>query len=135
MMKITRREAIRLGLVGTGTLISPFGLPDKAQAAAMSACEHPSLSGVQTTPFSPQIDRFKAPLKILQPLEPKLRKEAGTGTDYYEITMHKERVAVVFDEQEQPLNFAEFWTYNGSIPGPLIRQSYPVSPQFALTIY
>jgi spore coat protein A, manganese oxidase len=122
MMKITRREAIRLGLVGTGTLISPFGLPDKAQAAAMSACEHPSLSGVQTTPFSPQIDRFKAPLKILQPLKPKLSKEAGTGTDYYEITMQKERVAVVFDEQEQPLKFAEFWTYNGSIPGPLIRQ-------------
>jgi spore coat protein A, manganese oxidase len=121
-MKITRREAIRLGIVGTGTLISPFGLPDKAQAATMSACEHPSLSGVQNTPFSPQIDRFKAPLKILQPLDPKLRKEAGEGTDYYEITMQKQRVAVVFDENEQPLNFAEFWTYNGSIPGPLIRQ-------------
>jgi spore coat protein A, manganese oxidase len=122
MMKITRREAIRLGLVGTGTLISPFGLADKAQAATTNACEHPSVSGVQTTPFSPQIDRFKAPLKILQPLEPKLRKETGAGTDYYEITMQKQRLPMVFDENEQPLNFAEFWTYNGSIPGPLIRQ-------------
>jgi spore coat protein A, manganese oxidase len=121
-MKITRREAIRLGLMGTGTLVAPFGWSDKSQAATMSACEHPSLSEVQNTPFSPQIDRFKAPLKILQPLEPKLSKEAGAGTDYYEITMQKERLGVVFDENEQPLNFAEFWTYNGSIPGPLIRQ-------------
>ncbi|MGL5832770.1 MAG: multicopper oxidase family protein [Waterburya sp.] len=123
MMKLSRREALKLGIVGTGTLISPFGLPSNAQAAEMTSCEHQSSpSGVQTTPFSPQIERFKAPLKILQPLEPKLRKEVGDGTDYYEITMEKQRIGVVFDQNEQPLHFAEFWTYDNSIPGPLIRQ-------------
>jgi spore coat protein A, manganese oxidase len=124
MMKITRREAIRLGIIGTGTLISPFGLSDKAQAAA-TVCEPNILPTGKPAPFSPCIDRFRAPLKILQPLEPKLRKEASGesfATDYYEITMQKQRVGVVFDENEKPLHFAEFWTYNDSIPGPLIRQ-------------
>lgn len=31
-MKITRREAIKLGLAGSGVLLSPFGFPDIAEA-------------------------------------------------------------------------------------------------------
>jgi spore coat protein A, manganese oxidase len=124
-MKLTRREALKLGVTGTGILLSPFGLQEAAQAAERAGCQDPAQSDPQLTPFSPHIDKFQAPLQILKPLEPTLRKEASgdrPATDYYEITMQKQRLGVVFDAQGKPLKFAEFWTYNGSIPGPLIRQ-------------
>jgi spore coat protein A, manganese oxidase len=125
-MKITRRKALKLGLMGTGTLLSPFGVSGAAQADETPPCLKAELPfTTKPSPFSPLIDRFKAPLYIPKPLEPKLRQEAKgdqPAIDYYEITMQKQPLGVVFDEKETPLKFAEFWTYNGTAPGSLIRQ-------------
>lgn len=124
-MKLTRRETLKLGMTGASVLISPFGLQATAQAAETSTCRDPAQSDPILTPFSPHIDKFQAPLQILKPLEPSLRKEASgdrPATDYYDITMQKQRLGVAFDAQGNPLKFAEFWTYNGTVPGPLIRQ-------------
>jgi spore coat protein A, manganese oxidase len=125
-MKLTRREAIRLGMTGTGLLLSTFGLQDAAQAAETQCNQTHALSDPRQKTLSPPIDhKFQAPLQILEPLKPTLKKEASgdrPATDYYEITMQKQRLGVVFDAQGNPIKFAEFWTYNGSMPGPLIRQ-------------
>jgi spore coat protein A, manganese oxidase len=124
-MKITRRKALRLGLAGTGSLLSPFGLPDPAQAAAANCARSPLPPSATNQALSPQIPRFQAPLFVPQPLQPSLQREASgdrPAMDYYEITMKKQRLGVVFDSAGQPLKFAEFWTYNGTVPGPLIYQ-------------
>lgn len=105
-MKITRREAIKLGLVGGGTLLSPFGFPDLAQAQ-----------------FSPQIPRFKQSFRIpdeLKPVRSGITKDVNgkdTPTDYYQIVMKKCQVDIL------PGLKTDVWSYNGSIPGPTIRQN------------
>ncbi|MBD2578138.1 multicopper oxidase family protein [Oscillatoria sp. FACHB-1406] len=95
-MKLTRREAIRLGIVGGGGLLLPFGYQPPAQAQ-----------------FSPQVKRFDLPFRrppLLQPVR------SDDTTDYYEITMQKSRVEIL------PGKTTEIWGYNGMTPGPLIRQ-------------
>lgn len=125
-MNMTRRDALKLGLAGTGVLLSPFGLPRLAHAAETPPCDRTPLP-LRAFPsqLSPPIQRFKAPLHIPKALQPSLQREASgdrPAMDYYEITMQKQRLGVVFDEHENPLSFAEFWTYNGTVPGPLIEQ-------------
>jgi spore coat protein A, manganese oxidase len=134
-MKISRRQAIKLGIAGTGAIMSPCGWLDlSAEAAelcdpnklnqALEDCDKP-FDANQPQGISPSnFQKFQAPLNVLQPLKASLTKDRpdGTSTDYFEITMRKQRLGVVFDANGNPLTFADFWTYNGSIPGPLIRQ-------------
>jgi spore coat protein A, manganese oxidase len=95
-MKITRREAIKLGLAGGGVLLSPFGFPDIAEAQ-----------------LSPQIPRFQAPFRVPPVLKPVRSDET---TDYYEITMQKSAIEIL------PGIKTQIWSYNGISPGPTIRQ-------------
>jgi FtsP/CotA-like multicopper oxidase with cupredoxin domain len=99
-MKITRREAIKLGLVGSGTLLSPLGFPSIALAQ-----------------FSPQIQPFDLPFRTPPELKP-VRSDETTNppTDYYEIVMQKAEVEIL------PGRKTEIWGYNGITPGPTIRQ-------------
>lgn len=96
-MKLNRREILQLGLWGGSTFLMPF-IPQKPALAA---------------PFSPQIPRFKTPLPIPPVLSPKYVDET---TDYYEIELQKTRVKIL------PDTTTEVWSYNGSFPGPTIRQ-------------
>jgi spore coat protein A, manganese oxidase len=99
-MKITRRKAIEMGLAGGGSLLWFFRNPSPAWAQ-----------------FSPQIQRFQRPFRTPPLLEPVRRDERGDRpTDYYEIVMKKARVEILPGLQ------TEIWSYNGTIPGPLIRQ-------------
>lgn len=125
-MKMTRRDALKMGLAGTGALLPPLGLPDSAQAAEAD-CRDPLPKSPSIQPLSPLplIDaaKFKAPLaplSVLPALPPS--RDRPSSIDYYEITMQKARLGFLFDQDEKPLAFAEFWTYNGIVPGPLIRQ-------------
>ncbi|HEY9742235.1 MAG TPA: multicopper oxidase domain-containing protein [Coleofasciculaceae cyanobacterium] len=98
-MKITRREAIKLGLIGSGTLLLPLGSQRPAFAQ-----------------FSPQIKPFQVPFRTPPVLNP-VRSDATT--DYYEITMQKSQVEIL------PGLKTEIWGYNGITPGPTIRQMRP----------
>ncbi|HEY9660125.1 MAG TPA: hypothetical protein V6C65_16835 [Allocoleopsis sp.] len=70
-MDVTRREALKLGLLGTGVLLSALTPSEQAQAAEIGKCAKDILpANSQLPPLSPQIDRFKAPLFIPQPLQP-----------------------------------------------------------------
>lgn len=95
-MKITRREAIKLGLLGSSTLLSPLGFPDIALAQ-----------------FSPQIQPFQLPFRVPPVLKP---VRSDQTTDYYEITMQKSQVEIL------PGRSTPIWGYNGITPGPTIRQ-------------
>lgn len=95
-MKITRREAIKLGLLGGGSLLFPMGFPQPAFAQ-----------------LSPQIPRFQVPLHIPPVLQP-VRSDATT--DYYEMTLQKSQVEIL------PGLITTIWGYNGITPGPTIRQ-------------
>lgn len=95
-MKITRREAIKLGLMGGGVLLSPFGFP-----------------GIAVAQLSPQIPRFQSPLRIPPVLQPIRSDET---TDYYQIAVQKSWMEIL------PGLKTEIWSYNGITPGPTIRQ-------------
>jgi spore coat protein A, manganese oxidase len=120
-MKLTRREAIKLGLVSTGTLLSPWAIADTAEADCLyDIC---MVASDENLPPNPQrsalIDKFLEALPIPEPLA---KYSHNHGIDYYQVTMRKEKVTLGPPKEGRPPVRAEFWTYNGSIPGPLIRQ-------------
>ncbi|MDJ0737840.1 MAG: multicopper oxidase family protein [Nostocaceae cyanobacterium] len=95
-MKITRREAIKLGLAGGGVLLSPLAFPGIARAL-----------------LSPQIPRFQLPFQV-PPVLPPVRSDQTT--DYYEMTIKKDLWEIL------PGLKTEIWGYEGMFPGPIIRQ-------------
>jgi spore coat protein A, manganese oxidase len=94
-MQLTRREALKYGLIGGGTLLLPSGYQDRAIAASLS----------------PQIERFQLPFRTPPILQP-VRSDATF--DYYEITMQKAEVEIL------PGLKTAVWSYNGITPGPII---------------
>ncbi len=123
-MNITRREVLKLGLAGSSALLSNSGWVGTVQAQPLNqVCDKESLqSSSQTPTFSPQIleRRFEAGLPIPNALNPVLKKNE---IDYYEISMRKKRVEILPAKDGSPAITAEFWTYNDTVPGPLIRQT------------
>jgi FtsP/CotA-like multicopper oxidase with cupredoxin domain len=145
-MKLTRRKALKLGLTGSGMLLSPFALPKPSWAADLSKCKQPLPLITQTPPLSPQkITPFQQPLHIPEVLQPALKKsfprkifneatlnqcqsgkqESICATtpfqqefDYYEITMRKQPVELVPAQGGEPAINALFWLYQGNNPKP-----------------
>lgn len=137
-MKITRREAIRLGLIGGSVLLSPSGFA--APAAAAASCDRgicdrdPLPVKTQAPKLSPPLleRRFEAALPIPTPLSPSLSKTYQVTRrgityeqpiDYYEIAMRKQKVEILPAKGGKPAITSSFWTYNGMVPGPLIHQT------------
>jgi FtsP/CotA-like multicopper oxidase with cupredoxin domain len=101
-MKITRREALQIGLIGGSSLF-------------LACLERKPALAVQ---LSPQIPRFQLPFRRTPVLQPVRSDET---TDYYEITMQKTQVEIL------PGLMTEIWCYQGKntepgIVGPTIRQ-------------
>ncbi|HEY9826180.1 MAG TPA: multicopper oxidase family protein, partial [Stenomitos sp.] len=124
-MKITRRAALKLGLASAGTIVPSLVWPESAQADEILSCDRPlcthspESSSPLSSPNSPSIPRFQQPLPIPTALKP---TKVVNNTDYYEIVMQQRTLEIVPAQNGQPAIAAQFWTYNGSIPGPLIRQ-------------
>lgn len=133
-MNITRREALKLGLAGSGVFLATYGLTDSAQAATES-CSKEVLPLTTFPPkLSPQIleRRFEPELPVPQPLAPVLSKTYSVTRngntveqpiDYYEMTMRKQAVEILPAKDGKPAITTECWTYNGTSPGPLIHQT------------
>jgi FtsP/CotA-like multicopper oxidase with cupredoxin domain len=126
-MKLTRREALKLGLIGTGSLFSPIGLPNSALAQSTTGCpsrpremEPPILT---SPPFSPQFERFTLPFKRPPTLKP---FRSDDIRDYYTIRMQKVEMEIL------PNLKTQVWRYVGNpdpttpetdtLVGPVIRQ-------------
>lgn len=95
-MKLSRREAIKLGLIGGGSLLFAAGIQDRYLAQSTSS-----------------IEPFRVPLKIPPVLKP-IRSD--DTTDYYEVVAQKSSIEILPDLK------TEIWGYNGITPGPTIRQ-------------
>jgi FtsP/CotA-like multicopper oxidase with cupredoxin domain len=136
-MNISRREALRLGLMGSSVFLSPFGMAAQAAAASCpkGTCDREPLAANPQTPrLSPQLlaRRFEAELPIPDPMTPVLSKTYTVTRrgetfeqpiDYYEISMRQQKVEILPAKDDKPAISAEFWTYNGTVPGPLIHQT------------
>lgn len=102
-MNITRREALKLGVVGGGSFLLSQDFPQPASAAEV---------------LSRQIERFVQPFQPLSVLEPARSYDNGKRPlDAYEITMQKAEIQLA-----PGMAKTKVWTYNGLFPGPVIRQ-------------
>ena len=105
--------------VSLGGLLLPAGQRGAAWAAptAGSGCQphpHGSPAGPPLpTRNSPQIPRFEQPFRRLEPIVP---EPLSGDLDGYTVTIARSPVAIL------PGLTTQAWTYNGSLPGPLIRQ-------------
>ena len=95
-MQISRREALKLVTIGSGTLFFPLG----TRSALADA--------------SPQIGKFQQPLRLPNLLKP---VRSDRTYDYYEILMQQQDLQIL-----PQLGRTRCWTYGGTIPGPMIRQ-------------
>lgn len=112
-MKLTRRDAIKLGLVGSSGLLLPWVKQPPAFAQLITKNN-----------FSPTIDRFKRPFQPLSLLKPSITDEnRDRPIDYYEITLQKAEVELL------PNKKTLIWSYSGLLPGPLIRQRGGLQPE------
>ena len=101
-MKISRRQFLKMGLMGGAGLALPLGtlsIPVSRLAASASV-------------RSPSVEPFEVPLPIPPILKP-LR--TGAGTDYYEMIQKAGRQEIL------PGLKTELWGYDGIFPGPTVE--------------
>lgn len=113
-MDFTRRDALRLGLLSAGSLFSwsrggYYALADDCVSHSMGEPPGPFI----TSQFSPDIPLFERPFEPMQVLP---AQSVNPDLDGYTITMKKAQVEIL------PGKPTTMWTYNGQVPGPLIRQ-------------
>ncbi len=109
-MKLSRREFLKLGLVGGAGLFLPFGISGCGGLfAGNNSAEGSAGTLLKSTARLPE--PFAAPLPVPPVLEP-VRSDAST--DYYEITQKVGRAEILPDLE------TEVWGYNGIFPGPTI---------------
>jgi FtsP/CotA-like multicopper oxidase with cupredoxin domain len=104
-MRLTRREMIKLGLIGGGAVALPVG-----RAIAQLAGSVIEENFVE----SPPVASFKVPLAIPPVLRP---ASSNATTDFYEITQRVAQVQII-----PGLPRTSIWGYNGITPGPTIKQ-------------
>lgn len=90
--KITRREALTLGIVGAAGLVVPVN----------------HVLGIDGNPTAP----FQIPLRIPPVLQP---TRVDATTDYYEVDIKPARVEILPGKQ------TTIWGYNGLFPGPTLK--------------
>jgi FtsP/CotA-like multicopper oxidase with cupredoxin domain len=98
MRKISRRDALKFGVLAGGSLLLPIGLQSRSYAGDAG---------------SPKVAPFSLPFKVPPVLSP-VRSDATT--DYYQINVNKTRVNIL------PSLSTEVFSYNGTMPGPTIIQ-------------
>jgi spore coat protein A len=104
-MKISRREFLKLGLMGGTALVLPFGA---------SACS--SLGDDSTGNLLPSRARLPEPFRVPLPVPPVLEPARSDAVaDYYEVTQKVSRAQIL------PGLKTEVWGYEGIFPGPTIE--------------
>lgn len=139
-MKITRRKVLKLGLAGSGVILSPIG-SGEAKADALADCKREEMTTTPSPQFSPRVELFQQPLHRLEVLKPSLSQSVTRKTfddraiaqcaianppsvcaeasvdlafDYYEITMRKQTLEILPASDGQPPIKANFWIYQGT---------------------
>lgn len=100
MKRISRREALKLGLLASGSVLLPIALENRSVAKDAG---------------SPRVKPFTLPFRTLPVLQP-IHSDETNKIDYYEIVMRKAQVEIL------PGLKTEIWGYNGIAPGPTIIQ-------------
>lgn len=134
-MKLTRRQAMQLGLIGASSWLFPLDRSQPAWAEESSSCclhpaypPEPPITGLPITHLSEQIGVFNREFRPLTQLPPKHRYEGSSASDdhpidFYEITLQKAEHNIVGHTPTQ------VWTYNGIMPGPVIWQQGGSRPE------
>ena len=105
-MKITRRDALRLGVFGAATLALPL------EKIVRAATPNRLASSGLPAPFT-------LPLRPIAPAVPALSKQdpvTGEWVDLYDLHMVPKNLDILGNGLRTPL-----FTYNGQVPGPTIR--------------
>lgn len=98
MKSITRRDILKYGAIAGGSLLLPIGLQQRSYAG--------DAGSVKVAPFT-------LPFRIPPVLNP---VRSDSTTDYYQVKMAKTNVSIV------PGLTTSAFTYNGTVPGPTIKQ-------------
>jgi spore coat protein A, manganese oxidase len=110
-MNVSRREFLKLGMMGTAGLLLPFGISGcGGLTAGNNSAQGSAGTLLESTAKLPE--PFSVPLPIPPVLEP---VRSNASADYYEITQKVGRVEIL------PNLKTEVWGYDGIFPGPTIH--------------
>jgi spore coat protein A, manganese oxidase len=131
-MAISRREAIKLGLLGAGQLLvgptaaaradckvnmDMVDVPPAPCLGQPSGAAIPANTPVPVCPSPTTIVPFSRPFQLPPLRQPLCSDERGDRpTDYYQLTLQKGQIEIL------PGKPTHIWGYDGLTPGPLIRQ-------------
>jgi len=120
--KLTRRKALKLGLLTGGAIFLPLGLQRRLNAQLSTFTKRfglrqltPAVPSPPTVPSpvsSNPTAQFQVPLRIPPVLSP---VSSDATTDYYEITIKQAQTEIL------PRLKTTIWGYNGQFPGPTIK--------------
>ena len=131
---LTRRELVKMGLVGAGSIMLPHGQP--LSPVQLSFADDVAPSSPPTTPF---VDRLPLPPRAVEIVDlpadvaEEHRQFIGDETLFFRIVA-EERVVRFTTSKEFPQNGTLIWGYRDDSPGsPLAGQPWPfaVGPTFA----
>ena len=111
-MRFSRKEFLRLGIVGGAGLFLPFGVAGCgcSSGGGNNSCQGSAGALLESATKLPE--PFKMPLPVPPVLEP---VRSDTSADYYEIIQKVGRAEIL------PGLKTEVWGYNGIFPGPTIE--------------
>src|SRR5918999_4108442 len=109
-MSISRRDFLKMGMMGTAGLFLPFGVSGCSGLSAGNNSTQGS-AGTLLKSAAKLPEPFRVPLPIPPVLEP-IRTDATT--DYYRITQKISQAEILPDLK------TEIWGYDGIFPGPTI---------------
>src|SRR5918992_2882319 len=107
-MEFSRKEFLRLVLVGGGGFMLPFGAPACGSALTAGNISAEGSAGKLLKSTARLPEPFSVPLRIPPVLEP---MRSDTDADYYEITQRAGQAEIL------PGLETEVWGYNGIFPG------------------
>ena len=111
-MEFSRKEFLRLGLVGGAGLMLPFGASACGSGLTAGNISAEGSAGKLLKSTARLPEPFSVPLRIPPVLEP---MRFDTNADYYEITQRAGQAEIL------PGLETEVWGYNGIFPGPTIE--------------
>jgi spore coat protein A, manganese oxidase len=124
-MQLTRRDLVKLGVLGTAALALPLERTARSALQVANRLDPARFPAVGQLPFAVPFDATPVPMTVqvpgvwIKPDHPAGRNPVSVLVDYYELRMQQAPVPMI-----PGVNDTQIWGYGGTAPGPTIHAEH-----------